>query len=145
MNSVSKNQETNSALLSHAEITKVMNKMSSIIKLSCSYKIGKTGERADERFKNGYEDEYDEIKVLYTDKSPNKVSRMESILIDSCKEDPKCQNVKDGGHSVNDWMTDKNGEYITYIVYKRQNHNNEGIQQTVDKCKYLSGYKSELL
>ena len=49
MNSVSKNQETNSALLSHAEITKVMNKMSSIIKLSCSYKIGKTGERADER------------------------------------------------------------------------------------------------
>ena len=99
----------------------------------------------DERFKNGYEDEYDEIKVLYTDKSPNKVSRMESILIDSCKEDPKCQNVKDGGHSVNDWMTDKNGEYITYIVYKRQNHNNEGIQQIVDKCKYLSGYKSELL
>ena len=143
MNSVSKNQETNSALLSHAEITKVMNKMSSIIKVSCSYKIGKTGERADERFKNGYEDEYDEIKVLYTDKSPNKVSRMESILIDSCKEDPKCQNVKDGGHSVN-WMTDKNGEYITYIVYKRQNHNNEGIQQIVDKCKYLSGYKSEL-
>lgn len=144
MNSVSKNQETNSALLSHAEITKVMNKMSSIIKVSCSYKIGKTGERTDERFKNGYEDEYDEIKVLYTDKSPNKVSRMESILIDSCKEDPKCQNVKDGGHSVNDWMTDKNGEYITYIVYKRQNHNNEGIQQIVDKCKYLSGYKSEL-
>lgn len=144
MNSVSKNQETNSALLSHAEITKVMNKMSSIIKVSCSYNIGKTGERADERFKNGYEDEYDEIKVLYTDKSPNKVSRMESILIDSCKEDPKCQNVKDGGHSVNDWMTDKNGEYITYIVYKRQNHNNEGIQQIVDKCKYLSGYKSEL-
>ena len=127
MNSVSKNQETNSALLSDAEITKVMNKMSSIIKLSCSYKSGKTGERADERFKNGYEDEYDEIKVLYTDKSPNKVSRMESILIDSCKEDPKCQNVKDGGHSVNDWMTDKNGEYITYIVYKRQNHNNEPV------------------
>lgn len=145
MNSVSKNQETNCALLSNAEITKVMKTMSSIIKVSCSYKIGKTGEKADERFKNGYEDEYDEIKVLYTDKNPDKVSRMESILIDSCKEDPKCQNVKDGGHSVNDLMTDKNGEYITYVVYKRQNQNTEGIQQIVDKFKYLSEYKSELL
>ncbi len=122
-----------------------MDTMSNIINVSCSYKIGKTGERADERYKNGYEDEYDEIKVLYMDKNPDKVSRMESILIDSCKNDPKCQNVKDGGHSVNDWMTDKNGEYITYIVYKRQNHNNDGIQQIVDKCKYLSEYKSELL
>ena len=122
-----------------------MDTMSNIINVSCSYKIGKTGERADERYKNGYEDEYDEIKVLYMDKNPDKVSRMESILIDSCKNDPKCQNVKDGGHSVNDWMTDKNGEYITYIVYKRQNHNNDGIQQIADKCKYLSEYKSELL
>ena len=122
-----------------------MDTMSNIINVSCSYKIGKTGERADERYKNGYEDEYDEIKVLYMDKNPDKVSRMESILIDSCKNDPKCQNVKDGGHSVNDWMTDKNGEYITYIVYKRQNHNNDGIQQIVDKCKHLSEYKSELL
>ena len=122
-----------------------MDTMSNIINVSCSYKIGKTGERADERYKNGYEDEYDEIKVLYMDKNPDKVSRMESILIDSCKNDPKCQNVKDGGHSVNDWMTDKNGEYITYIVYKRKNHNNDGIQQIVDKCKYLSEYKSELL
>lgn len=145
MNSVSKNQETNCAHPSLKEITKVMDTMSNIINVSCSYKIGKTGERADERYKNGYEDEYDEIKVLYMDKNPDKVSRMESILIDSCKNDPKCQNVKDGGHSVNDWMTDKNGEYITYIVYKRQNHNNDGIQQIVDKCKYLSEYKSELL
>lgn len=145
MNSVSKNQETNSAQPSLKEITIVMDTMSSIINVSCSYKIGKTGERADERFKNGYEDEYDEIKVLYMDKNPDKVSIMESILIDSCKKDPKCQNVKDGGHSVNDLMTDKNGEYITYIVYKRQNHNNDGIQQIVDKCKYLSEYKSELL
>lgn len=145
MNSVSKNQETNCAHPSLKEITKVMDTMSNIINVSCSYKIGKTGERADERYKNGYEDEYDEIKVLYMDKNPDKVSRMESILIDSCKNDPKCQNVKDGGHSVNDWMTDKNGEYITYIVYKRQNHNNDGIQQIVDKCKYISEYKSELL
>lgn len=145
MNLVSKNQETNCAHPSLKEITKVMDTMSNIINVSCSYKIGKTGERADERYKNGYEDEYDEIKVLYMDKNPDKVSRMESILIDSCKNDPKCQNVKDGGHSVNDWMTDKNGEYITYIVYKRQNHNNDGIQQIVDKCKYLSEYKSELL
>lgn len=85
------------------------------------YKIGKAGETADERFDNGYKDEYDSIKVLYTSKNPDLVSKMEKELIDELKLETKCRNEKDGDKSLNDPMTPRNGEYITYVVFKISN------------------------
>lgn len=84
------------------------------------YKIGKAGETKEERYQNGYSEEYDDIEVLYTSKDPNLVSKMEKELIDEFTLEFKCQNEKDGAKSFNDKMTDRNDEYITYVVYKNE-------------------------
>lgn len=84
------------------------------------YKIGKAGETSDERFANGYSVEYDNIKVFYSSKDPEDVSKMEKDLINEFQYDMKCQNDKDGFQSLNDVMTDHNKQYITYVVFKKK-------------------------
>lgn len=84
------------------------------------YKIGKAGETEQERFTNGYSGEYDDIITLYTSKDPEEVSKMEKDLINEFKYDTKCQNDKDGFQSLNDPMTDRNKQYITYVVFKKK-------------------------
>ena len=49
------------------------------------YKIGKAGETAQERFSNGYNEVYDQIKVLFSSDDPDLASKMEKDLIDEFK------------------------------------------------------------
>lgn len=83
-----------------------------------SFKIGKSGMTAEERFSEpDYNGVYDDIKVVYKSTSADNVSKMEAALIEYFKNNKKCDNIKDGKCSVNDSMTDSD-EYIVYVVYK---------------------------
>lgn len=83
-----------------------------------SFKIGKSGMTAEERFSEpDYNGVFDNIKVVYKSTSADNVSKMEAALIEYLKNNKKCDNIKDGKCSVNDSMTDSD-EYIVYVVYK---------------------------
>lgn len=83
-----------------------------------SFKIGKSGMTAEERFSEpDYNGEYDDIKVVYKSSSMDNLSKMEASLIDFFIDNEKCENIKDGEGSVNDTMADSD-EYIVYVVYK---------------------------
>lgn len=81
------------------------------------FKIGKTGQIPEDRFDSNYANYYDSIMVVYSSNNPDDVSQMEADLIDYYEGHPKCDNIKDGDESINDQMTSKNGQYITYVVY----------------------------
>ena len=83
-----------------------------------SFKIGKSGMTAKERFSEpDYNGKYDGIVAVYESTSADNVSRMEASLINYFKDNKKCDNDKDGDSSVNDAMT-SSSEYIVYVVYK---------------------------
>ena len=83
-----------------------------------SFKIGKSGMTAEERFSEpDYNGEYDGIVEVYASSSADNVSRMEASLIECFKNYEKCDNIKDGDSSVNDTMA-SSSEYIVYVVYK---------------------------
>ena len=84
------------------------------IAMECrSFKIGKTGQRVDNRYMNSdYPDTYRHIKTVYSG-SEQDASDMESFLIDHYKDHSKCDNRKDGEASNNDDMTDA----VIYHVY----------------------------
>lgn len=82
-----------------------------------SFKIGKSGMTAEERFSEpDYNGVYDDIKVVYKSTSADNVSKMEAALINIFMDNEKCDNTKDGEGSVNDTMADSN-KYIVYVVY----------------------------
>lgn len=56
--------------------------------------------------------------MSHPSKDPEEVSKMEKDLINEFKYDTKCHNDKDGFRSLNDPMTDRNKQYITYVVFK---------------------------
>ena len=82
------------------------------------FKIGKTGEKLEDR-KNqpDYKDEYDHIDEVYQTSSKDEASAMEAYLIDEFEHLEKCQNKKDGDHSLNDEMADSDTYYV-YVVWK---------------------------
>ena len=83
-----------------------------------SFKIGKSGMTAVERFSEpDYNGVYDGIIVVYESTSADNVSHMESSLINLFKNNEKCDNIKDGEGSINDTMADSD-KYIVYVVYK---------------------------
>lgn len=82
-----------------------------------SFKIGKTHNIEERIIQPDYKGVYSNIERLYSSKSKELVSYMESILIDACLEDVHglCDNIKDGAQSVNDSMADSD-TYHVYIV-----------------------------
>ena len=96
-------------------------KVQSIIKKCSSFKIGKTGmEPYTERLNEpDYSQDYKftNIDSAFRTRDKDEVSDMEAYLIDTFKDDPKCENVKDGDASFNDNMADAD-IYTTYVVWK---------------------------
>ena len=82
------------------------------------FKRGKTGEKLEER-KNqpDYCSTYDNIDEVYQTSSKEAASKMEAYLIDEFDYLDKCQNKKDGDHSINDDMADSDTYYV-YVVWK---------------------------
>lgn len=80
------------------------------------FKIGKTGQTIDDRYsKSTYKDEYKGIVSIYTSENPDEISRLEADLNKEFKKHPKCDNDRT---TEKDDMTDSEGEYTLYIVWK---------------------------
>ena len=105
-------------LILPSDVMKIANFIFDCAKNWSSFKIGKSGMTAEERFSEpDYNGEYDGIEVVYESPSSDNVSRMEASLINFFKNHEKCDNIKDGEGSVNDTMADSDN-YIVYVVYK---------------------------
>ena len=108
----------NGHLMFSSDMPKIASFIASCAKDWSSFKIGKSGMTAEERFsESDYNGVYDDIKVVYKSSSIDNVSKMEATLINLFKNNEKCENIKDGQGSVNDNMT-TSSEYIVYVVYK---------------------------
>lgn len=81
------------------------------------FKIGKTGMTVeDRRNEPDYRDAYPNAKWLISTPWPDAAGRMEATLIDYYLAHPKCDNIKDGGSSLNDIVADTE-KYYVYIVW----------------------------
>ena len=100
------------------DVIKTANEIMACAENWSSFKIGKSGMTAGERFSEpDYNGVYDGIIVVYESTSADNVSKMEAALINIFMNNEKCDNAKDGEGSVNDTMADSD-EYIVYVVYK---------------------------
>ena len=84
-----------------------------------SFKIGKTHDVDERHNQPDYKEKYPNVEILYSSKSKELVSYMESIFIDACLEDVPdlCDNTKNGELSINDTMADSEVYYV-YIVWR---------------------------
>jgi hypothetical protein len=95
-----------------------IEKIDAIISECTSFKIGKTGERLLDRLNQpDYNDVYTHIVSVFTGTKED-VDSMESYLINTYLNHPKCDNKKDGGASKNDTMADGSEKYQVYVVWK---------------------------
>lgn len=100
------------------DVRYIVSKINSLEIRWSHFKIGKTGNTVEERsVEPDYINDYDGIIELYISSSKQLVSDMEAALIDSFKNDPKCDNGKGGKQSLNDKMADSN-KYLVYLVFK---------------------------
>ena len=115
-----KRNKKDGELMLTSDVMKIANFIFDCAKNWSSFKIGKSGMTAEERFSEpDYNGEYDGIEVVYESTSADTVSQMESSLINFFKNHEKCDNIKDGDSSASDTMT-SSSEYIVYVVYKLQ-------------------------
>ena len=108
----------NGQMMFSSDMPKIASLIASCAKDWNSFKIGKSGMTAEERFSEpDYNGVYDDIMVVYESSFADNVSKMEASLIKCFIDNEKCENIKDGEGSVNDTMADSD-EYIVYVVYK---------------------------
>ncbi len=95
-----------------------MAKIYAIIAECASFKIGKTGETLLDRLNQpDYNDVYTHIVSVFTGAKED-VDDMETYLINTYLNHPKCDNKKDGGASKNDTMAEDADGYHVYVVWK---------------------------
>lgn len=95
-----------------------MAKIDAIIAECASFKIGKTGETLLDRLNQpDYNDVYTHIVSVFTGAKED-VDDMETYLINTYLNHPKCDNKKDGGASKNDTMAEDADGYHVYVVWK---------------------------
>ena len=94
-----------------------VSKVRKIAESCTNFKIGKTGERLEERRNQpDYKDTYMHIKEIYTSKNAEEVYKMEADLIHQFILNSKCDNQKEGFLSQSDKM--KNSDvYRVYVVW----------------------------
>ena len=115
-----KRNKKDGELMLPSDVMKISNYITDYAKNWSSFKIGKSGMTAEERFSEpDYNGEYDGIVEVYANQSADNVSQMEASLINYFRDNKKCDNDKDGDSSVNDTMA-SSSEYIVYVVYKLQ-------------------------
>ena len=115
-----KRNKKDGELMLTSDVMKIANFIFDCAKNWSSFKIGKSGMTAEERFSEpDYNGEYDGIVEVYANQSADNVSQMEASLINYFRDNKKCDNDKDGDSSASDTMT-SSSEYIVYVVYKLQ-------------------------
>ena len=87
------------------------------IRQNCaSYKIGKTGMLLEDRLNEpDYRDVYTAIEPVYESNSKEMCGFAEAQLIDAFINDPRCDNQKNGEHSLGDNLSD-NSPFYVYVV-----------------------------
>lgn len=97
-------------------LEKAIARINEIRQTCSSYKIGKTGMLLEERLNEpDYNGVYNAIDPVYEAHSKEMCSCAEADLIDAFIDDPKCDNVKDGEHSIGDNLKDTPPYYV-YVV-----------------------------
>ena len=95
-----------------------IEKIDAIISECTSFKIGKTGERLLDRLNQpDYNDVYTHIVSVFTGTKED-VDGMESYLINTYLNHPKCDNKKGGDASNNDTMAEDADGYHVYVVWR---------------------------
>lgn len=95
-----------------------MAKIDAIISECTSFKIGKTGETLfDWSNQPDYNDVYTHIVSVFTGTKED-VDGMESYLINTYLNHPKCDNKKGGDASNNDTMAEDADGYHVYVVWR---------------------------
>lgn len=93
-----------------------------------SFKIGKTGQSKEQRLAqykaDPNEEDYQGIEFVFSGNKQD-VDDMESFLIDYYKDNPKCDNKRDGEVSNNDKMADDEDVYHVYVVWNEKNQRKE--------------------
>ena len=93
-----------------------------------SFKIGKTGQKDDDRLSQYRADpdekDYEYLEFVYSGNKKD-VDDMESFLIDYYKDNPKCDNKRDGEVSNNDKMADDADVYHVYVVWNEKKQRKE--------------------
>ena len=89
------------------------NNIKNSIDACSSFKIGKTGQKLEDRFKE-YENEYDNIEEIYSSSNKTLIDDLEKWLITYFQEySPGCDNEQNGGGDM-----DISDMYRIYIVIK---------------------------
>lgn len=101
------------------DLDKALSTLNTVSSESQHFKIGKTGTAVEERRnQDDYRKEYPYIEELYTTKEESYASFMESKLIDSYINYPNNDNEKNGAASEGDKMSNDDGIYRVYVVWK---------------------------
>ncbi len=90
----------------------VKAKIDKKIQLVSKFKIGKSGQSADERFRQNYEDEFRFIDEICFHENESSIDELEEYLIAHFKNDSRCQNEQVGGGEMT-----KSNKYIIYLVW----------------------------
>ncbi len=95
-----------------------IKKIKNIIANYSRFKIGKTGQNLNDRFKSEYKNDYDEIIEVFKSSNKNEVDSLEVYLINYIKNmkeySSKCDNERLGSGE----MGTKSKAYYVYVVVK---------------------------
>ena len=87
-----------------------------IAKDGCYFKIGKTGQTVEERFKSDDYNTYDRFSTLHSSGDQSEVDELEKTLIEhfrSSTYEEQCENKVSDNHDMKE-----SGEYHVYVVYR---------------------------
>lgn len=77
-----------------------------------NFKIGKTGQTLDERYRQEYESDYEGKQELFSSSSKEEVDNMEEYLIERFIHEEKCDNEQVGGGDMTN-----SSRYLVYLVF----------------------------
>jgi hypothetical protein len=103
-------------------IDNIQNSIDSTIETCEYFKIGKTGDDPEERYKNEeeYRNHYDDIKTLATHEDKETINQLEAYFIEKHQNDESFHKNKNKNKGSGGIMTDKLERYSLYIVFKNK-------------------------
>jgi hypothetical protein len=91
----------------------VIKKIEVIANKSAKFKIGKTGQKLQDRFSSEYAEEFDEILPICSHKDKNVIDKLEKQCIEYFTEQhSRCENDQTGGGD----MGEESDKYRLYVV-----------------------------
>lgn len=92
----------------------VKAKIDNKIKSATKFKIGKTGQSVDERFRQNYIGKFLYREEICYHENSAKIDELEEYLIEQFQDDQRCKNEQVGGGEMT-----KSNKYIIYLVWNQ--------------------------